>query len=118
MLLKSSSLSQIVGAVRRTRDGLALMPAADRAELIEVAARHRSDNRDILGRLERLTRREAEILGSLMRGNPVREIARARVVSEATVRSQVKMILAKLELTSQLAAVGAAHKVGWRCPRP
>jgi hypothetical protein len=46
----------------------------------------------------------------------VRDIARVGVVSEATVRSQVKMILAKLDLTSQLAAVGAAHMVGWRSP--
>jgi DNA-binding NarL/FixJ family response regulator len=40
------------------------------------------------------------------------------VVSEATVRTQVKAILAKLQVTSQLAAVGLAHKVGWRPPIP
>jgi hypothetical protein len=28
----------------------------------------------------------------------------------------VKSILAKLDVTSQLAAVGLAHKVGWRPP--
>ena len=31
-------------------------------------------------------------------------------------RTQVKSILAKLEVTSQLAAVGLAHKIGWRPP--
>lgn len=51
-----------------------------------------------------------------MRGAQVREIARESVVSEATVRTQVKAILAKLELSSQLAAVGAAYRVGWRPP--
>ncbi|MBM7518257.1 response regulator transcription factor [Nocardioides nitrophenolicus] len=118
VLLKSSSLNQIIGTMRRARDGLALMPAGDRAELIAVAARHRSDTHDISSRLERLTRREAEVLGALMRGMQVRDIARVGVVSEATVRTQVKTILAKLDLTSQLAAVGAAHKVGWRSPGP
>ena len=37
-------------------------------------------------------------------------------VSEATVRTQVKSILAKLEVSSQLAAVGMAHEIGWRAP--
>jgi hypothetical protein len=38
------------------------------------------------------------------------------VVSVATVRTQVKSILAKLEVTSQLAAVGLAHQVDWKAP--
>jgi DNA-binding NarL/FixJ family response regulator len=46
----------------------------------------------------------------------VREIARSAVVSEATVRTQVKSILAKLEFSSQIAAVGAAYKISWRPP--
>jgi len=51
-----------------------------------------------------------------MAGRPVREIAQRSYVSEATVRTQVKSILAKLEVTSQLAAVGAAHETDWRPP--
>ena len=47
-----------------------------------------------------------------MRGRSVREIASIGVVSEATVRTQVKSILAKLEVSSQLAAVGLAHRMG------
>ncbi len=117
VLLKSSSLTALSSTVRRARDGLALMSVEERTALMEVASRHRTENRDIASRLEHLTRREMEILGALMRGMQVRDIARAGVVSEATVRTQVKTILAKLELTSQLAAVGAAHKVGWHCPR-
>ncbi len=53
-----------------------------------------------------------------MQGRTVREIANLSVVSEATVRTQVKSILAKLEVSSQLAAVGLAHSIGWRGPRP
>jgi len=36
------------------------------------------------------------------------------VVSEATVRTQVKSILAKLGVSSQIAAVSIAHKAEWR----
>ena len=117
VLAKSASLPMLVSAVRRAHDGVALMTPEERVALIDAASQHRSENRDIASRLEHLTRREMEILGALMRGMQVGDIARAGVVSEATVRTQVKTILAKLELTSQLAAVGAAHKVGWRCPR-
>ena len=52
-----------------------------------------------------------------MKGQTVREIATECVVAEATVRTQVKSILAKLEVTSQLAAVGLAHRVGWKPPQ-
>jgi DNA-binding NarL/FixJ family response regulator len=61
-----------------------------------------------------LTPRERQVLGRLIEGNSVRDIARANVVSEATVRTQVKSILGKLEVSSQLAAVGLAHQVGWQ----
>jgi DNA-binding NarL/FixJ family response regulator len=47
----------------------------------------------------------------------VREVAQDAFVSEATVRTQVKSILAKLGVTSQLAAVAMARDDGWGSPR-
>lgn len=116
VLLKTCPLSEVISTVRRVRDGLPLMTPDERAALIEVALHDRDELRDLRTRLERLTRRESEVLGALMTGAQVREIARSSVVSEATVRSQVKSILAKLEMSSQIAAVGAAFKVGWHPP--
>ena len=46
----------------------------------------------------------------------VRDVARHSDTSEATVRTQVKSILAKLQVSSQLAAVGQAYRIGWRPP--
>ena len=54
------------------------------------------------------------MLGALIEGRAVRTISKDSVVSEATVRTQVKSILSKLEVSSQLAAVGMANQVGWR----
>jgi two-component system, NarL family, nitrate/nitrite response regulator NarL len=65
-------------------------------------------------RLSRLTRRERSILEHLMLGHTSTEIARADVVSEATVRTQVRSILLKLDVSSQLSAVAVAHRGGWR----
>lgn len=113
---KSWSLDRVLASVRQTCDGHPLIPAAERAALIELARREDAETGDLRRRLARLTPREAAVLGALMRGEPVAEIARSGVVSPATVRSQVKSILAKLGLCSQIAAVGAAHRVGWRVP--
>ncbi|NYI47669.1 DNA-binding NarL/FixJ family response regulator [Nocardioides aromaticivorans] len=116
VLAKTSPLEDVITIVRRARDGLPLMTREERHHLLAEAVNGHEEDREIRARLERLTRREMEVLGSLMRGAQVREIARESVVSEATVRTQVKAILAKLELSSQLAAVGAAYRVGWRPP--
>lgn len=116
VVMKTSPLDLVVSTVRRAGEGLQLMPAEERRELVELAIRDLAETRDLRQRFDRLTRREMEVLGALMRGEQVREIARASVVSEATVRTQVKSILAKLETNSQIAAVGAAYKVGWRSP--
>ncbi|GAA3528599.1 hypothetical protein GCM10022263_16470 [Nocardioides daeguensis] len=116
VLHKTCSLAQLITTARRVRDGLPLMAAEQRATLVVAALADREETRSIRGRLDRLTPGEKEVLGALMRGDQVRDIARARVVVEATVRSQVKSILAKLEMSSQLAAVGAAHRVAWQPP--
>jgi two-component system, NarL family, nitrate/nitrite response regulator NarL len=57
--------------------------------------------------------REAEVLRGLIEGRSVDELAQEAFVSIATVRSQVRAILRKLGVTSQLAAVGLARRAGW-----
>jgi two-component system, NarL family, nitrate/nitrite response regulator NarL len=62
---------------------------------------------------DRLTRREEEVLSALMRGAKAREICAQSFVSMPTVRSQIRSILTKLGVTSQLAAVALAYQTGW-----
>ncbi len=64
-------------------------------------------------RLGRLTLREREVIARLMWGQGAADIARQNVVAEATVRTQIKSILAKLEVRTQLAAVAVARSAGW-----
>lgn len=56
-------------------------------------------------RLNRLTPRELQVLDLLSGGVPVRSIAARLGLSESTVRSQVRAVLHKLDVRSQLAAV-------------
>jgi DNA-binding NarL/FixJ family response regulator len=93
------------------------MTREEREELLREWASERAGLVELTSRLDQLTVREREVLAHLMKGRTVREIAADGVVAEATVRTQVKAILAKLHVTSQLAAVGLAHKVGWRPPQ-
>jgi DNA-binding NarL/FixJ family response regulator len=118
VLSKSRPLNEILATVRRINQGLQIMTREEREELLREWAKDRGHLVELRARLELLTVREREVLAHLMKGQTVREIAVEGVVAEATVRTQVKSILAKLEVTSQLAAVGLAHKVGWRPPQP
>ena len=116
VLSKSQPMRDILATVRRIVAGLPVMDREEREELVSEWNRFRFEAQGLHERLELLTIRESEVLGHLMKGRAVREIAGLSVVSEATVRTQVKSILAKLEVSSQLAAVGMAHEIGWRAP--
>jgi DNA-binding NarL/FixJ family response regulator len=110
---KSASFTDIVATVERAQNRLPVMSRRERDELVGAYRQATESHRELCRRFESMTRREAEVLGQLMAGKRVTEIARARVVSESTVRTQVKAVLAKLEVSSQLTAVGLAHQIGW-----
>ena len=79
-------------------------------------AAHQADHDDAWSarsKLERLSMRELEIVAELVAGRCTAVIAREYFVAEATVRCQIKSILAKLEVRSQLAAVALAYRAGW-----
>jgi two-component system, NarL family, nitrate/nitrite response regulator NarL len=116
VLSKSAPLQLIVDVIDRITQGLPVTSRAERERLIQLWQEHHTDDDERHRRLERLTPREAFVLGELVRGKRVREVAVESFVSEATVRTQVKSILAKLGVTSQLAAVALARDVDWVPP--
>jgi len=116
VLSKAAPLDAIRATLRRIGERRPVLTCEERAELVAEFDQEQVRTVGVRRRLDLLTPREREVLAHLMRGRPVREIAQLSFVSEATVRIQVKSILAKLEVTSQLAAVGAAHLVDWRPP--
>jgi two-component system nitrate/nitrite response regulator NarL len=66
----------------------------------------------------KLTERERVVLSELMEGHSAEDIAKAAFVSISTVRSQIKAILQKLGVNSQLAAVAMARRAGWSLELP
>jgi two-component system, NarL family, nitrate/nitrite response regulator NarL len=78
-----------------------------RGELIGEWRRFVRERDRTAARLATLTEREDQVLRALCAGLGVRDIAIDSEVAETTVRSQVKAILRKLDVSSQLAAVAA-----------
>jgi two-component system, NarL family, nitrate/nitrite response regulator NarL len=116
VLSKSQPLVDVVTTVDRLMEGLPVMSREEREHLLDLWAKRRADHAELWDRFDLLTMRESEVLGLLMQGESVRGIARHGYVAETTVRTQVKSILGKLEVSSQLAAVGLAYRIGWQAP--
>jgi two-component system nitrate/nitrite response regulator NarL len=116
VLPKSAPLNTILSTIRLIGEGRKVLAREERDRLLACFHEERGRMLDSRARLDSLTTREREILEHLTNGEQVREIARSSFVSEATVRTQVKSILAKLGVSSQLAAVSVALAAHQRLP--
>jgi DNA-binding NarL/FixJ family response regulator len=116
VLPKSAPLNTILSTIRLIGEGRNVLPREEHDRLIASFHQERGRTLDSRARLDSLTSREREILEHLINGEHVREIARSSFVSEGTVRTQVKSILAKLGVSSQLAAVSVALAADHRLP--
>ena len=111
-LLKDVSPEQLIAAVRTVSVGDALLAPAITRRLVERYARPSQATAGDAAALATLTAREREVFGLLARGMSNAEIADALVVGEATVKSHVAAVLAKLELRNRAQAVVLAYESG------
>jgi DNA-binding NarL/FixJ family response regulator len=111
-LLKNAPPAQLVAAVRATAAGEAQLAPAIVQRMVEEFVRRPAPGRTRPGGLDELTERELDVLKLLARGLSNAEIAAALFVSEATVRTHVSRVLAKLELRDRTQAVVLAYESG------
>ena len=111
-LLKDAPRADLIAAVRVAAAGDALLAPSVTRRLIEAFARRPASAAPAPSRLASLTRRERDILRLIARGNSNMEIARELVVSEATVKTHVGHLLAKLDLRDRVQAVILAYETG------
>jgi DNA-binding NarL/FixJ family response regulator len=111
-LLKDAPRDQLVGAVRTVAAGDALLAPALVRRLIEDFVRRPAPGARPPAELDDLTEREREVLTLIARGLANAEIAARLFVSEATVRTHVTHILAKLGLRDRVQAVVLAYETG------
>ena len=110
-LLKDVTPEHLIAAVRLVRRGDALLAPSITRRLVERFA-PRSAGAD----LSVLTPRELEVLGLIARGLSNAELAAALTLSEATVKTHVARILAKLQLRDRVQAVVLAYETGLVAP--
>ena len=113
-LLKDTPPRQIVAAVRAVADGSEMLSPAVTRRLLAEYTRGRGDARRAaaLRRLQGLSDREREVLVLVGRGLSNAEAARVAYMTEATVKTYVSRMLAKLDLTNRTQAAILAHEAG------
>jgi DNA-binding NarL/FixJ family response regulator len=117
-LLKDISPEQLIAAVRLVRTGDALLAPSITRRLVERFAPRPAGPRERGRNLSVLTPRELEVLGLIARGMSNAELASALTLSEATVKTHVARILAKLDLRDRVQAVVLAYETGLISPAP
>jgi DNA-binding NarL/FixJ family response regulator len=111
-LLKDSPRHDLIAAVRAAAAGDALLAPSVTRRLIEAFARRPPETSPSPSRLASLTARERDVLLLLARGRSNAEIAAVLFVSEATVKTHVGNLLAKLGLRDRVQAVILAYETG------
>jgi DNA-binding NarL/FixJ family response regulator len=116
-LLKDIEAAALADAVRTVARGDAIIaPAATRRLLDRFLAAPQWTDPATAPDLDALTSREHEVLGCLGAGMSNADIAAGLAMAEATVKTHVSRILAKLGLRSRVQAAILARELGLRPP--
>ena len=111
-LLKDAPRADLIAAIRVVAAGDALLAPSVTRRLIEAFSVRPVATTPSPSTLASLTPRERDILLQVARGQSNTEIARTLVVSEATVKTHVAHLLAKLGLRDRVQAVILAYETG------
>lgn len=111
-LLKTAPPQRLVDAVRMISDGEALLAPTITRRLIETYVRSPPPGHTAPAALASLTDRERDVLHAIGRGLSNAEIAAEFVVSEATVKTHINRLFAKLGLRDRVHAVVLAYETG------
>ena len=122
-LLKHASRDQLTGGVRAVAAGETLLAPAITRRLIEDFCNGPAPGTPVAGAARGLTERELGVVRLVAQGLSNAEIAARLYLSEATVKSHIVRILAKLGLRDrvQVAVYAYEHGIvrpGHRAPRP
>lgn len=111
-LLKTATPSELATAIRASHVGELLFAPSVTRRLVESYVSQPPPSDEVPGRLAALTDRELEVLRALARGLSNAEIGAELYLGEATVKTHVTRILAKLGLRDRVQAVVLAYECG------
>jgi DNA-binding NarL/FixJ family response regulator len=113
VLSKRSSFEALLDSIRTVMEKGTLLSDHERQERLAALRRARVEEARRNAPFEALTQRESEVLAEMMKGRSADQIAQGWTVSTATVRSQIRAVLSKLGVNSQLAATARAREADW-----
>ncbi|MBO3083741.1 response regulator [Cellulomonas fengjieae] len=117
-LLKDAAPDELAAAVRTVASGDAVVSARITRRMLELFSEHlpagdaQADADAVHPRLAPLTPREVEVLREIAEGLSNAEIAGRLFLSEATVKTHVGRVLAKLGVRDRVQAVVVAYETG------
>jgi DNA-binding NarL/FixJ family response regulator len=111
-LLKATPPDRLAAGIETVAAGEALLAPSLTRRLIEEHVHRPPPVDGVPPRLASLTERELEVFTLIARGRSNEQIAADLVVAEATVKTHVNRILAKLALASRVQAVVLAYESG------
>ena len=116
-MLKATPPDRLVEGIRTVCAGESLLAPSVTRRLIEEYLRHPPPVREMPQQLAKLTDRERQVLTLMARGMSNDEIAGELVVAQATVKTHVNRVLAKLGVVTRVQAVVLAYELGLVSPR-
>ena len=116
VLTHAAPLAEVEDTLQRLARNETVLGVSVREGLLSRLRTQRQSDAERNALFTGLTRREAQVLRELALGTSPEEVARTSFVSLNTVRTQIRGILAKLGVTSVVAAVALAYRTGWMTP--
>ena len=111
-LLKNAPPEELLAAIRVVASGDAVVAPRITRRLLDRFAGQLGPPPAVDGRLDQLTDREREVLLLIAQGMSNGEIAERLFLAEATVKTHVGRILAKLDARDRVQAVVLAYETG------
>ncbi len=112
VLHKAAAIGDIVEAVKRLRDGEALLSPDEVIEMLRMVSRQRQEQLEAQRAIDRLTPREREVLQALAEGLDSKDISEKLHITVETERTHMVNILNKLGVHSRLQALVFAARNG------
>lgn len=111
-VLKDSDPEFLLAAIRTVHAGTSVIAASATRELFEHFDNRQAPPKPVPVAFESLTTREKDIFSSAARGLSNSEIAQLEFLSEATVKTHISRVLAKLSLRDRVQLVVYAYEHG------
>ena len=112
VLHKAAAIGDIVEAVKRLRAGEALLSPDEVIGMLRMVSRQRQEQLEAQRAIDRLTRREREVMQALAEGLDSKQIAQRLHITVETERTHMVNILNKLGVHSRLQALVFAARNG------